>query len=123
MNSYPQPTGMCWICGKVVDLKTCKTDEHGNAVHGECYAANVALRGRAQPSGKKITLEHASQDGHTPATRPWKVVAAEVSREQDPKKFTELVTELVTELNHSLEEQDLDGTPKSKPDGKTNPDK
>jgi hypothetical protein len=37
------PTQMCWICGKAVDLKTSKTDEHGSAVHEQCYAAKVAL--------------------------------------------------------------------------------
>lgn len=33
----------CRICGKAVELKTCKTDEHGHAVHERCYADNVAL--------------------------------------------------------------------------------
>lgn len=34
---------MCWVCGKDVDLKHCKTDEHGNIVHEPCYAAKIAL--------------------------------------------------------------------------------
>lgn len=38
-----QPTNVCWICGKRVDLETCKTDEYGNAVHEECYAAKMKL--------------------------------------------------------------------------------
>jgi hypothetical protein len=46
------------------------------------------------------------------AARSWKVVADEVSREQDPKKMTELVTE----LDQALEEQGLDGKPKPKGD-------
>lgn len=33
----------CWICGKAVDLKTCSTDEHGVAVHEECYVLKMAL--------------------------------------------------------------------------------
>ena len=34
----------CWICGKVVDLKTCKTDEHGLPVHEQCYVARVVAK-------------------------------------------------------------------------------
>lgn len=33
----------CWICGNVVNLETCKTDEHGVAVHEDCYMARIAL--------------------------------------------------------------------------------
>lgn len=33
----------CWICGRVVSLESCKTDEHGNAVHEACYVARVSL--------------------------------------------------------------------------------
>jgi hypothetical protein len=33
----------CWICGHAVSLETCKTDEHGEAVHEECYVARLAL--------------------------------------------------------------------------------
>jgi hypothetical protein len=33
----------CWICGKAVTLEQCKVDEHGLAVHEECYVARVAL--------------------------------------------------------------------------------
>jgi hypothetical protein len=36
---------ICSICGKVVDLEISKTDEHGNAVHGQCYAAMSWLSG------------------------------------------------------------------------------
>jgi hypothetical protein len=32
-----------WICGKSVALGTCKTDEHGLAVHEECYTCRIAL--------------------------------------------------------------------------------
>jgi hypothetical protein len=50
---FPHPSQMCWICGKLVELETCKTDEHGNAVHERCYAAKMALSHETQMSGKK----------------------------------------------------------------------
>jgi hypothetical protein len=34
----------CWICGKAIDLNTCKTDEQGLAVHELCYATRIALK-------------------------------------------------------------------------------
>lgn len=34
---------VCWICGKGISLTTCKIDEHGSAVHEECYVAKVAF--------------------------------------------------------------------------------
>jgi hypothetical protein len=33
----------CWICGNTVNLETCGTDEHGMAVHEQCYWVKVAL--------------------------------------------------------------------------------
>lgn len=33
----------CWICGRDVSLKDCKTDEHGRAVHEECYVTRTRL--------------------------------------------------------------------------------
>ena len=36
-------TWTCWICGHAVSLETCKTDEHGEAVHEECYVVRLAL--------------------------------------------------------------------------------
>ena len=41
--TYPGSVQTCWICGKTVHLETCKADEHGKAVHEECYAAKIAL--------------------------------------------------------------------------------
>jgi hypothetical protein len=38
----------CWICGKVVDLSQCNVDEHGSAVHEDCYIAKLALGGHVQ---------------------------------------------------------------------------
>lgn len=37
----------CWICGKAVDLRTCKIDEHGLTVHEDCYAAKLAFDGKS----------------------------------------------------------------------------
>lgn len=46
-----KPIHTCWLCSKDADLTTCKIDEHGKAVHDDCYAAKLALEaGRlAQP--------------------------------------------------------------------------
>ena len=36
-------TPNCWICRKPVELESCKIDEHGQAVHEDCYLAKLAL--------------------------------------------------------------------------------
>jgi hypothetical protein len=95
----------CRICDKPVAVKGAKIDSGGGPVHEECYALS-------------LKLEQASQDGHAHATRPSNVIAVDVSRERDPTKMTELVAE----LNHALDEQNLDGTPKSTLDGKPEPE-
>jgi hypothetical protein len=33
----------CWICGHAVDLTICVTDEHGMAIHEDCYIAKLRL--------------------------------------------------------------------------------
>ena len=38
-----KPSHFCWICGNTVALESCGTDEHGMAVHEECYCVKVAL--------------------------------------------------------------------------------
>jgi hypothetical protein len=38
----------CWICGRVVDLNTCKTDEHGLAVHDPCYVTRTILKSKPE---------------------------------------------------------------------------
>jgi Protein of unknown function (DUF2934) len=63
-----QPTHayFCAICGHALDLETCKINEHGTAVHGNCYV-RVALanesnllimqtpaHGNALPSAKRF---------------------------------------------------------------------
>jgi len=42
MSQFNHPY-CCWICGNEVDLKTCKIDECGLAVHEDCYAVKVAF--------------------------------------------------------------------------------
>lgn len=34
---------VCPICNKPVRLETCNTDEHGNAVHEDCYILKIKL--------------------------------------------------------------------------------
>ena len=48
----------CWICGKEVSLGDCKIDEHGHAVHDECYVMRMKFEAEAV--------------GRTPATDPAK---------------------------------------------------
>jgi hypothetical protein len=97
----------CRICDKPVEVMSARIDSGGSPVHEECYAL-------------KLKLEQAGQDGQAQAhsTRPWNVIAVDVSRERDAEKMTELVAE----LNQALDEQNLDGTPKSTPDGKSKPE-
>jgi hypothetical protein len=42
----------CSICNTPVDLKTCKADDRGKAVHEECYVLREALKHTSQPSGQ-----------------------------------------------------------------------
>lgn len=35
------PAAICWICGNPVPLEHSKTDEHGHAVHEECYVTKM----------------------------------------------------------------------------------
>ena len=41
---------LCWLCGKNVDLNSCKIDEYGKAVHEACYAVRLALEGHPRTS-------------------------------------------------------------------------
>jgi len=100
----------CPICGKPIPMETAKTDADGKAIHDECY-------------GSKEKFENATKSTHDgraegatdgAATRPWKVIAEEVSHEQNPKKLSELISE----LNRALDEQRIG---KSK-DGQPTPD-
>jgi hypothetical protein len=42
IGSGSQPFKTCWMCCKPVSLETCKIDEQGRAVHGECYAKIIS---------------------------------------------------------------------------------
>ena len=44
MASRQDRTHSCWICGDDVSLEKCKIDEHGKAVHEDCYAARFTCR-------------------------------------------------------------------------------
>jgi hypothetical protein len=41
---------MCWICGKLIPLEDCKTDDDGHVVHEECYAETAVNEKRASTS-------------------------------------------------------------------------
>jgi hypothetical protein len=43
MTPLLRATPTCWICGKPVQLESCKIDEHGLPVHEDCYIAKLAL--------------------------------------------------------------------------------
>lgn len=92
---------LCRVCGKHIPIELARTDGDGKAVHEECYA-------------QKLQLENASiVAGDGTATRPWRVVADEVSREQDQPK----PGELVSELDQALDEIGKPTGRPAKPDG------
>ena len=37
------PIHLCHVCAKPVDLGMCKTDDHGQAVHDDCYVSKLTL--------------------------------------------------------------------------------
>ena len=47
----------CVVCGKPVQLETTKTDENGQAVHGNCYT-RVLVAARNDPP----TPQHSEED-------------------------------------------------------------
>jgi hypothetical protein len=103
--SKQSPDTRCRICDRPVELETAKVDGEGKAIHEECYAL-------------KVKLEAASQDGRGHSTRPWKVIAAQISSEQNSVKMTELIKE----LDQALDEQNLNGSSKPRLDSKPKPD-
>jgi len=40
---------VCPICEKPVDLETSKTDEHGHAIHEECYLLKLQMKQPGSP--------------------------------------------------------------------------
>ena len=50
---------MCCLCDRPVEIEHCKTDEHGRAIHEQCYVARLALemattQACAQTSKRKL---------------------------------------------------------------------
>ena len=43
MAFLKKPVHECWICGSEVSLEECKIDEHGQAVHEDCYLVALAF--------------------------------------------------------------------------------
>jgi ribosome-binding protein aMBF1 (putative translation factor) len=37
----------CWMCGRTIRLDDCKIDEHGMAVHEDCYVSRVMMKGNS----------------------------------------------------------------------------
>jgi hypothetical protein len=62
MSSSLRSSRLCWICGKAVDLETSKADEHGNAVHGRCYAAKMALVEGTRSPDEERSLPNVERD-------------------------------------------------------------
>jgi hypothetical protein len=45
----PSRPHTCWICGNIVDLNNCKTDERGLPVHEACYVARTLFKSKSEP--------------------------------------------------------------------------
>jgi hypothetical protein len=43
LNNSGAVRKLCWICGKAICLETCTIDEHGCAVHEQCYVAKLSF--------------------------------------------------------------------------------
>jgi hypothetical protein len=56
MTSPQKPIPICWICGNRVSLEHSKTDEHGKAVHEDCYLAKILLQGGNTPQSPNPAL-------------------------------------------------------------------
>jgi hypothetical protein len=51
------PQKNCWICGKTVKLEDCKVDEHGLAVHENCYVTRITFSGPVDHTRIVSTLQ------------------------------------------------------------------
>ena len=58
---------LCWLCGEALDLRTCKIDEYGEAVHQACYTARIALENAPR---KAMPVSPPKIDTHIPITQP-----------------------------------------------------
>ena len=47
--SAPEYRLLCAICDSPVELERCKTNEHGHAVHDDCYVTRMAPRPKRFP--------------------------------------------------------------------------
>ena len=47
----------CWICGKPVEVESCKIDEHGQAMHEDCYIAKLALDRETRSRPPSVTTD------------------------------------------------------------------
>ena len=101
---------ICRICGNPVSANTAKADAVGKPIHEECYALKVQFEQAGRDVLEPVHGVSDTGDGHAGTSRPWKLIAEEVTREQDPKRMGELVDE----LNQALDEQ---RAPKRKLDG------
>jgi hypothetical protein len=62
----------CWICGNVAPLEKCKIDEHGRAVHEDCYVAKLAFQNGNAPQSPNSAYRRRSGLGilqQRPATK------------------------------------------------------
>ena len=48
-SRVPIPSYICAICGSSVDLRTCKTDGNGKAVHSDCLTTRMKQKPATQP--------------------------------------------------------------------------
>ena len=53
LNAAAKGLLSCRVCGTPVALESCKTDEHGKAVHDECYIAAM----KREYSGQRAVLD------------------------------------------------------------------
>jgi len=64
-NPTPIPLLRCAICGEPIDLKTCKTDAQGRAVHGDCLVTKLT---QPKPPKQQPRSRDAGGNGSTRKT-------------------------------------------------------
>ena len=56
--SFPEsPLFLCCLCGDPVDLRTAKTDEHGKAIHEDCYVLRMRMKRGMLRSSQYLSSE------------------------------------------------------------------
>jgi hypothetical protein len=101
---------LCRICGKPVSVSTAKADADGNAIHEECYALEVQFEQAGRDILRPVYGVNHTGDGNAGTSGPWKLIALEVPRENEPKK----IGGLLAELNKALDGQQIDAALKRK---------